>query len=91
MDDVPGVEDDFFSSLNAGASGFAGTAGATVGVFSLHGAARDEDDRAFVDDDRSKDKCNCKSEMRGFFAALRMASFSGDDTLFGRAKVLLRV
>ena len=51
VDDVPGVEDDFFSPLNAGAEGFAGAAGAVVGVFPLHGAACDEGDGAFGDDD----------------------------------------
>ena len=51
VDDVSGVEGDFFSTLDAGAQGFAGAAGAVVGVFSLHGAAGDEGDRAFVDDD----------------------------------------
>ena len=51
VDDVSGVEGDFFSTLDAGAQGFAGAAGAVVGVFSLHGAAGDEGDCAFVDDD----------------------------------------
>jgi hypothetical protein len=46
--DVSGVEDYFFSALKFGAEGFAG-AGA-VGVLSLHGAAGDEGDGAFVDD-----------------------------------------
>ena len=36
VDDVSGVEDDFFSALDAGAQGFAWAAGAVVGVFSLH-------------------------------------------------------
>src|SRR5258705_9230065 len=51
VDDVSGVEGDFFSALNAGAEGFAGAAGAVVGVFSPHGAAGDEGDGAFGDDD----------------------------------------
>ena len=51
VDDVSGAEDDFFSALDAGAEGFAGAAGAVVGVFSLHGAAGDEGDGAFGDDD----------------------------------------
>ena len=51
VDYVSGVEDDFFSALNAGAEGFAGAAGAVVGVLSLHGAAGDEGDGAFGDDD----------------------------------------
>jgi hypothetical protein len=51
VDDVSGVEGDFFSALDAGAQSFAGAAGAVVGVFSLHGAAGDEGDCAFVDDD----------------------------------------
>jgi len=48
VDDVPGVEDGFFSALDAGAEGFAG--GGAVGVFSLHGAAGDEGDGALLDD-----------------------------------------
>ena len=50
VDDVTGMEDDFFSALDAGAEGFAGAAGAVVGVLSLHGAVGDEGDRAFFDD-----------------------------------------
>src|ERR1700716_1946882 len=46
--DVSGVEDGFFSALDAGAEGFAG--GGAVGVFSLHGAAGDEGDGALLDD-----------------------------------------
>jgi hypothetical protein len=48
VDDVSGVEDDFFSALDAGAQGFAG--GGAVGVFSLHGASGDEGDGALLDD-----------------------------------------
>jgi hypothetical protein len=50
VDDVSGAEDNFFSALDAGSESFAGAAGAAVGMFSLHGAAGDEGDRAFVDD-----------------------------------------
>ena len=48
VDDVSGVEDGFFSALDAGAEGFAG--GGAVGVFSLHRAAGDEGDGALFDD-----------------------------------------
>lgn len=51
VNDVSGVEDDLFSAFDAGAEGFAGAAGAGVGALSLHGAAGDEGDGAFVDDD----------------------------------------
>src|ERR1700716_4361137 len=46
--DVSGVEDGFFSALDAGAEGFAG--GGAVGVLSLHGAAGDQGDGALFDD-----------------------------------------
>ena len=49
VDDVSGVEDDFFSALDAGAEGFAGGR-CVIGVFFLHGAAGDEGDGAFSDD-----------------------------------------
>ena len=49
VDDVSGVEDGFFSALDAGAEGFAG-GGGCVGVFSLHGAAGDEGDGSLLDD-----------------------------------------
>ena len=48
VDDVSGVEDCFFSALDAGAESFAG--GGAVGVFSLEGAAGDEGDGALFDD-----------------------------------------
>jgi hypothetical protein len=48
VDDVSGVEDGFFSALDAGAEGFPG--GGAVGVFALHGAAGEEGDRALLDD-----------------------------------------
>ena len=51
VDDVSGVEVDFFSALDAGTQGFARAAWAVVGVFSLHSAAGDEGDGAFADDD----------------------------------------
>src|SRR5260370_25257634 len=48
VDDVSGVEDGFFSALDAGAESFAG--GGAVGVFSLESAAGDEGDGALLDD-----------------------------------------
>ena len=47
VDDVSGVEDDFFSAFDAGAECLAGGGG----VSSLHGAAGDEGDGALGDDD----------------------------------------
>jgi len=47
VDDFSGVEDGFFSALDAGAEGLAG--GGAVGMFSLEGAAGDEGDCAFLD------------------------------------------
>jgi hypothetical protein len=46
--DVSGVKDCLFFALDAGAEGFAGSG--AVGVLSLHGAAGDEGDGAFLDD-----------------------------------------
>src|SRR5206468_4532343 len=46
--DVSGVEDCFFSALDAGAECFAG--GGAVAVFSLESAAGDEGDGALLDD-----------------------------------------
>jgi len=51
MNYVACVEDDFFSTVDAGGEGFAGAAGAAVGMFSLHGAAGDEGYCAFFDYD----------------------------------------
>src|ERR1700684_198862 len=51
VSDLAGVEGDLFAAGDAGAHGFAGTTGAVVGVFSLHGAADDEGDGAPQHDD----------------------------------------
>jgi hypothetical protein len=50
VDDVSGVEDDFFSAFDAGAEGFAGAACGAVWMLVLHGPPGDESDRAFRDD-----------------------------------------
>jgi len=50
VDDVSGVEDDFFSTIDTRAERFARAARAAVGVLSLHGATGDEGDCAFFDD-----------------------------------------
>jgi hypothetical protein len=51
VDDVSCVEDYLFSAVDAGGEGFAGAAGAAVGMLSLHGAAGDKGDCAFFDYD----------------------------------------
>jgi hypothetical protein len=48
VNDVSGVEDDFFSALDAGGEGLSGVGAA--GVLALHGAAGDEGEGTFVDD-----------------------------------------
>ena len=50
VDDVSGVEDDFFSAVDSRAEGFAGTACGVVRMLVLHGALGDESYCAFRDD-----------------------------------------